>query len=59
MGGIAHALAVLQPALCYDASTDTYTYLFKTQKSWVGTCRHFVLSFTDGTSYTADFQFKK
>jgi hypothetical protein len=45
--------------LSYSASTDTYTFRWKTQKAWVNTCRHFVLTFTDGESYTADFQFKK
>lgn len=45
--------------LSYSASTDVYTFSWKTQKTWVGTCRHFVLTFTDGESYTADFQFKK
>ncbi len=47
-----------QAGLSYTASTDTYTYFWKTDKAWKGTCRHFVITFVDGTSYTADFQFK-
>ena len=45
--------------LQYDASTDTYTYVWKTDKAWAGTCRTFVLTLTDGIEHTADFQFKK
>lgn len=44
--------------LQYDATTATYTYVWKTQKVWVGTCRQFTLTLSDGTSHTANFQFK-
>jgi hypothetical protein len=47
-----------QSGLSYDSTTDTYTYIWKTSKAWKGTCQHFVITFVDGTSYTADFQFK-
>jgi hypothetical protein len=42
--------------LSYDASTDTYTYLWKTVKTWSG-CRRFVLTLADGTVHVADFKF--
>jgi hypothetical protein len=45
--------------LQYDARTDTYTYVWKTEKAWAGTCRTLVLKLTDGIERTADFQFKK
>jgi hypothetical protein len=45
-------------ALTYDAATDTYTYVWKTQKSWAGTCRDFVLTLSDGSVHTASFEFK-
>ena len=45
-------------SLFYDADSDRYTYVWKTDKSWVGTCRTLVLSFGDGTQRTAQFQFK-
>ena len=45
--------------LQYDSRTDTYTYVWKTDKSWAGKCRTFVLKLTDGVDRTADFQFKK
>jgi hypothetical protein len=44
--------------LQYDSSTGTYTYVWKTSKSWVGTCQQFDLRLNDGTDHIADFQFK-
>jgi hypothetical protein len=43
--------------LTYDPETDLYTYVWKTEKSWSGTCRQLSLMIGDNT-YTADFQFK-
>ena len=45
--------------LSYDATTDQYTYKWKTEKSWAGTCRQFVLTVTDGTVHRANFSFVK
>src|SRR5262249_21023317 len=45
-------------SLTYDASTDTYTYVWKTDKSWSG-CRQLTLALSDGTSHTALFKFTK
>jgi cysteine-rich repeat protein len=44
--------------LTYDATTNTYTYVWKTQKGWAGKCGVLSLTFTDGTAHTALFQFK-
>jgi len=44
--------------LSYDAATDTYTYVWKTQKSWSGRCGTAVVAFTDGTTHTFDVRFK-
>lgn len=43
--------------LSYDAATDTYTYVWKTSKSWAGTCRQLVVRFIDGSEYVATFKF--
>jgi YVTN family beta-propeller protein len=43
--------------LQYDASTGTYTYVWKTSKSWAGTCQQFNLGLNDGSTHTATFQF--
>jgi predicted extracellular nuclease len=43
--------------LTYSAPVDAYSYSWRTQKNWKGTCRQFELTFTDGTTYTAKFMF--
>jgi hypothetical protein len=43
--------------LTYDPEADLYTYVWKTDKSWSGTCRQLSLTI-DGETYVADFQFK-
>jgi len=45
-------------SLQYDATTDQYSYVWKTDKAWAGTCRTLVLTFNDGSQYRASFQFK-
>lgn len=45
-------------SLSYDAATDTYTYAWKTQKGWRGTCRELIVTLDDGTEHVAEFQFK-
>ena len=44
--------------LSYDATTDQYTYVWKTDKAWKTTCRQLIVKFIDGTTRTANFQFK-
>jgi hypothetical protein len=44
--------------LQFDSATGTYTYVWKTSKSWAGTCQQFDLRLNDGTDHTANFQFK-
>jgi hypothetical protein len=55
---IEQVVTVSNSGLQYDAPTDTYTYSWKTQKAWAGTCRQFNLTLTDGSSHLANFQFK-
>jgi hypothetical protein len=45
-------------SLQYDAATDVYTYIWKTDKAWVGTCRQLVMRLTDGSTQAANFRFK-
>ena len=45
-------------SLQYDPASDTYTYVWKTQKSWAGTCRQLIVKLDDGTEYVANFKFK-
>ncbi len=55
-------LAPVQPAggsgLTYDAVSDQYTYVWKTEKAWAGTCRVLALQLTDDTVHLAGFRFK-
>jgi hypothetical protein len=44
--------------LSYDASSDTYTYVWKTDKSWAATCRELVVTLSDGVPHAAAFKFK-
>jgi PKD repeat protein len=44
--------------LTYDATTNTYTYVWKTESSWAGTCRRLVVGLDDGSRHSADFSFR-
>jgi len=46
-------------ALTYDASSDQYKYVWKTDSAWSGTCRQLILRLTDGTEHIANFKFSK
>jgi hypothetical protein len=48
---------VASTLLSYDAASGRYTFLWRTQKAWAGTCRQFVMTLADGTSHTAMFSF--
>jgi hypothetical protein len=45
--------------LSYDAATDVYTYTWKTDKAWAGTCRELTVTLIDGTSHSALFMFSR
>jgi hypothetical protein len=45
-------------SLTYDANTDQYVYIWKTDKAWAGTCRTFVMKLSDGTYHRASFKLK-
>jgi hypothetical protein len=49
-------LASSSSALSYD--TGQYTYVWKTDKAWAGTCRELVLRLIDGTDHRARFQLR-
>jgi hypothetical protein len=53
------APAVAASNLSYNDRTDTYTYDWKTDKSWAGTCRQLTVKLVDGTERTLNFQFAK
>jgi hypothetical protein len=46
-------------SLQYDAGSNSYTYVWKTDKAWAGTCRDLILQFPNGGSVrSAHFKFK-
>ncbi len=45
-------------SLTYDPATGIYTYVWKTEKSWQGTCRQVSVQFIDGQTYLLNFKFR-
>ena len=45
--------------LSYSAGKKQYIYIWKTEKSWAGTCRQFTLRLIDGYDHIAYFKFKR
>ena len=44
--------------LTYDAATNEYKYTWKTDKKFAGSCYQLRLTFTDGSTFFANFKFK-
>jgi hypothetical protein len=45
-------------SLSYDAESDTYTYVWKTEDSWAGMCRQLIVRLNDGSERVAFFKFR-
>lgn len=45
--------------LQYDPVTNTYTYVWKTDRTWAGQCRTFEITFDDGSYWQALFSFTR
>jgi len=56
--GVEVTLTAGSSSLSYDPATDTYTYVWKTDKAWANTCRQLVVKLNDGTYHQANFKFK-
>ena len=46
-------------SLSYDPVTNTYNYVWKTDKAWAGSCRELIVKLNDGTTHSADFKLAK
>jgi hypothetical protein len=46
-------------SLTYDPLSRRYTYIWKTEKRWVGLCGELQLKLTDGEVYRAQFTFNR
>jgi Tol biopolymer transport system component len=45
-------------SLSYNATTDQYSYVWKTDRAWKGTCRMLVVKFNDDSQHFAKFRFR-
>ncbi len=54
---IERTAAVRTSSLTYDASTDRYTYNFKTKLEWANTRGKLVMRFKDGSEQSVLFKF--
>ena len=59
VNGVDQTVNAGSSSLSYNASTGTYSYVWKTDKAWQDTCRQLVLKFDDGTIARANFTFVK
>lgn len=46
-------------SLSYDAFTDQYIYIWKTDKMWAGSCRQLVLKLNDSAYHRVNFSFTR
>ena len=59
LDGLEETATAGSSGLSYDATSDRYHYVWKTEKAWAGSCRQLVLRFADGSVHTASFRFGK
>src|SRR6266498_4061849 len=52
-------LPALLSVLLYGPRTDTYVYVWKTDRSWANTCRQLIVKLDDGSVHRANFQFTR
>jgi hypothetical protein len=58
VGDVQATSAAGKSALAYDPATERYSYVWKTDKAWGGTCRVLVVRLSDGSQHFAAFRFK-
>jgi hypothetical protein len=58
IGGAIQTVTAGNSGLSYDASSNTYTYVWKTDKSLGGTCQMITVLLIDGSDHLGYFQFK-
>ena len=54
---IEETVLVGSSSLSYDAASDTYTFVWKTNTAWANTCRQLNVRLNDGTEHKANFKF--
>ncbi|HJQ70774.1 MAG TPA: PxKF domain-containing protein [Blastocatellia bacterium] len=58
IGVIEETVTAGSSSLSYDPTTDQYTYVWKTNSAWAGTCRQLIVKLSDGSEHVANFKFK-
>jgi hypothetical protein len=57
--GIEETVTANASGLSYDPDTGRYTYTWKTNKAWEGTCRQLIVKLNDGSYQRANFKFTR
>jgi hypothetical protein len=55
---VEETVTVAECSLSYDPVNDRYTYVWKTKRSWAGTCRRLEVALNDGSSHLTDVRFR-
>lgn len=55
--GVEETVTAGSSSLSYAAGSDTYNYVWKTEKAWTDSCRQLVVKFDDDTTARANFMF--
>jgi hypothetical protein len=58
LDGIERTVSAGGSSLSYNATSERYTYTWKTKKAWSGTCRQLVVKQDDGSIHRAIFKFR-
>jgi glycosidase len=59
LGAAAETLTPGSSSLSYDPASDTYTYVWKTDRTWAGSCRQLTVAFADGTTHLLLFRLQR
>lgn len=57
--GVEETVTAGASSLSYDPETDTYTYVWKTERSWREKCVLLTIQLNDGTTHVAYFRFTR
>jgi hypothetical protein len=58
LDSIEQTLSAGKSSLSYNATTERYTYAWKSKKAWSGTCRQLVVKLDDGSVHRANFKYR-
>lgn len=58
LAGAAETAVAATSSLAYSTTAGNYTYAWKTEKVWSGSCRAFIMRLGDGTTHIALFRFR-